>query len=101
MVKPMVGEIAERAQRFDALPQVLNLRHGEHCVLHAHARRALPDVNQPVFVAIHQRPQQNAADQREDRGVGADSERQREDHGDREALSSGERAEGVLHITPK
>ena len=47
------GEIAERAQRFDALPQVQHLRHGKHGILGAQATRALPDVNQPVFVAIH------------------------------------------------
>ena len=47
------GEIADRAQRFDALPQVLHFRHGKRGILHAQARRALPDVDQPVFVAIH------------------------------------------------
>ena len=47
-------------------------------VLDADARRALADVNQPVLIAIDQRPQQHAAHQRENRRVGADPERQRE-----------------------
>jgi hypothetical protein len=50
------GEIADRAQRPDALPQILYLGHGKRGILHAKAPRALANVNQPVFVAIHQRP---------------------------------------------
>ena len=40
--------------------------------------RALTDVDQPLLVAVDQRPQQHAADDAEDRGVGADAQRQRQ-----------------------
>jgi hypothetical protein len=61
----------------------------ENVVLRVRPARALPDVNQPVFVAIHQRPQKNAADQGEDSGIGSDSERQREDHCNRKPFRFG------------
>ena len=50
--------------------------------------RALPDVDQPVLVAVDERPQQHAADDAEDGGVGADAERQRQDDGEGEALGA-------------
>ena len=62
-VKPMVEKSPNALKRFHAMPQILDLRHGEHGVLRAQARRALPDVDQAIFVAIHQGPQQNSADQ--------------------------------------
>ena len=46
------------------------------------AERGLPDVDQPAFVAIDERAQQHAPDDAENRGVGADAERQREHYGD-------------------
>ena len=63
--------------------QVVDLRHRELGVLGADAPGGLPDVDQPVFVAIGERPQQHAADHAEDRGVGADAERQGQHHGER------------------
>ena len=48
--------------------------------------RALADVDEPVFVAIDERPQEDAADDAEDGGVGADAERQRDDDGDGQTL---------------
>ena len=55
----------------------------------------LPQVDQPIAVAVGQRLEQHAADDAEDRGVGADAERQRDhDHrGERGAVS--QRAQGV------
>ena len=50
------GEIAERAEGLHALAKILDFGHGENGALHAQAGRALPDVDQPVFAAIHQRP---------------------------------------------
>ena len=67
-------------------------------VLGADARRALADVDEPVLVAVDERPQQHAADDAEDGGVGADAERQREDDGDGQALDPGERPEGEPEI---
>jgi hypothetical protein len=59
-------------------------------VLHANALGALANVDEPVWVAVDERPQQNAADDTEDGGVGADAEGQRENDGEGEALGSGE-----------
>ena len=57
----------------------------------ADAARALADVDQPVLVAIDERPQQHAAHQAEDGGVGSDAERQGENHGDRKSFGAQER----------
>jgi hypothetical protein len=40
----------------------------------------LPDINQPVLVAIDQRFDEHAAHEREDGGVGANTQRQRDHH---------------------
>ena len=79
---------------FTRRPQILQLRHREVRVRHADARRALADVDEAVGVAVDQRPQQHAADDAEDRRVGADPQRQRDDDGDGQALGSGERPKG-------
>src|SRR5262249_40079487 len=80
-------------QRFDAIAQILDLRHGEGNVVGADAARALADVDQPILVAVEERPQQHAAHHAEDGGVGADAERQCEYHGHRKPLGASERAE--------
>ena len=64
----------------------------------AEAGRALTDVDQPILVAIDQRPQQHAADDAEDRGVGADAERERDDDGGGEAFGAQERAQADAHV---
>ena len=74
------GEIAKLAESLDPLLQVPNFRHRPSAVFLAHAWRALPDINQPVLVAIDQRLNEHAAHEREDGGVGADTQRQRHDH---------------------
>jgi hypothetical protein len=74
------GEIAELAESLDPLLQVPNFRHRPSAVFLAHAWRALPDINQPVLVAIDQRLNEHAAHEREDGSVGADTQRQRHDH---------------------
>ena len=86
-------EIAERAQGFDAGAQILDFGHGERCVVVADARGALADVDQPVLVAIDERLEEHAAHQREDGGVGADAERQRQHHRDRKPFGASQRAE--------
>ena len=68
-------------------------------VLDADALGRLADVDQAVLVAVDQRPQQHAADDAEDRGVGADTQRQREDDGERQALGSGEGPKGELEVS--
>ena len=95
------GEITERAQRLDTLAQVLDLWHGERRVVHAGAMRRLADVDQPVLVAIDQRPQQYAAHQTEDRGISADAQRQREHHGDRKPFGPPQRTNREFHLAQK
>ena len=58
----------------------------------------LPQVDQPIAVTVGQRLEQHAADDAEDRRVGADAERQRDhDHGgERGAVS--QRAQGVPDV---
>src|SRR5262249_44065687 len=68
-------------------------RHRESNILGADAARALADVNQPVLVAVDERPQQHAAHHAEDGGVGADAERQRERHCDYKPFGASQRAE--------
>ena len=70
------GELAKRANRLHARFQVLDLGHGKGRVFVAVSRRALPNVDKPVLTAVDQRPQQNAAHQAEDGGIGANSQRQ-------------------------
>ncbi len=73
--------------------QVAQLGDGEVRVLHADALRALPDVDEPVCVAIDERPQQHAPDDAENRRIRADAEGQREDDGERKASGADERAQ--------
>jgi hypothetical protein len=54
--------------------------------------RTLADVDQAVFVAVGERPQEHAAHHAEHGRVGADTERQRDDHGKGKAFGAGERA---------
>ena len=98
IVKPMVREVAEGGQRLDARAQVLDLRHREVGVVDADAGRALADVDQPVLVAVDERPQQHAAHHAEDGGVGADAERQRDDDGEGQPLDPGQRPQGETRI---
>src|SRR5262249_4234745 len=88
-------------QRLHASPQVLDLRHGECRVVVPDAERALADVDQPVLVAIDERPQQDAAHDAEDRRVGADAEREREHHGHGQPPGARERAERQPELVKK
>jgi hypothetical protein len=86
-------ELAERADRLHPFAKVLNLGHREDGVVDVDARRALTDVDQPVLIAVDERLEQHSAYDAEDRGVGADAERQRQHDRDRQPLDSPERAE--------
>src|SRR6202158_3007061 len=78
------GEVPERAHGFHAAAQILDLRYGKRGVVVAHAWGALPDIDQPVLVAVHQRLQQDAAHQGENGSIRADAERQCQNYGDRQ-----------------
>ena len=80
-------EVAERAERSSRLPAGRCSSGTEKFAFaHADARRALPDVDEPIRLAVDQRPEQHAPDDAEDGGVGADAERQRQDDGEGQAL---------------
>ena len=87
-------EVAERADGGDARLDVVDFRHGERRVLGADARRALTDVDQAIFVAIDERAEEHAADDAEDRGVGADAEGERHHDGGGQALGAQKSAQG-------
>ncbi len=95
------GEVTERGQGFYAGAQVLDFGHGECHVFVSDARSALADVDQPVLVAVDQRLEQHPAHQREDRSVGTDAQRQRQNHGDRKPFASSERVERNSQIAKK
>ena len=103
VVVPLQGEVprgvlGDAAQRRDAGAEIVDLRHGEGDVRLPRAIGRLPHVEQPVAVAVGQRLQQHAADHAENRGVGADAERQRDDdhRGERRAVTQG--AQRVVQV---
>src|SRR5207249_8560320 len=61
---------------------------GKVDVLATDADSALPNVNEAIFIGIHQRAQEHAAHQAEDGGVGADSQCQRQHHSDRQPFGA-------------
>jgi hypothetical protein len=77
----------------DAGLDILNFGHGEGGVFNAETGGALADVYEAVFVSVDERTKKNASDEREDGGVCADAQGQREHHGDRKAFGSPERTE--------
>src|SRR5260370_3583832 len=74
------GEVAERAQGFNAGAQILDFGHGERFVVVADPRAALADVDQPVLVAVDESLEQYPAHQRERGRLGAASHGPRQDH---------------------
>jgi hypothetical protein len=70
-------------------------------ILGPDARRALTDVDQAILVAVDQGPEEHAADDAEDRGVGADAERERHDDGGGQALGAQKRTRGEPDVPPQ
>src|SRR5580704_13733138 len=91
-------EIAELTNAARAGLNVLQFRDRKISIGAANAGSALANINEVIFVAVDQRAQQNAANQREDSRVGANTERQRENHGDRQPFCAQERAYGDFQI---
>ena len=92
------GKVPEGRQRLDASLQIPNLRHRKVRVFDSLAERGLPDVDQPAFVTIDERAQQHPPDDAENRGVGADAERQREHYGDGHSLDPQEGPQCVSKV---
>ena len=91
-------EVAEGADRRDARLEV-SISGTENVVfVGAEAGRALADVDQAILAAIDERPQQHAAHDAEDRGVGADAERQRDHDGGGQPLRAQQRAQADAHV---
>ena len=97
-VKSSVEKSPKVVQRPDARAQVVDLRHRERGVVGADALGALADVDQAVFVLVHQRTKQHAADDAEDGGVGADAEGQCDDDRQSQALDPGQRPDGEFEV---
>ena len=95
------GELAQGTQGPDALAEILHFRDGEDGIFFAEPAGALADIDQAFLVAVHERTQENAADQSEDGRVGADTERECQHHGNGEAFGSGEGSDGTLHVVPE
>ena len=83
-------KIAELLDRFHPGLQILNLRNRKRHVLDAHPRRALANVDQPVFVAIDERAEQHASHHTEDRCVRANTECEGQHHGNGQAFGAGQ-----------
>src|SRR5262249_8821573 len=62
---------------------------------------ALADVDEAFLVAVDERPQQHGPNEAEDGGVGADPEREGEDHGRRQPLHADERPKRVRELLSK
>ena len=92
------GELADGGQRLGAGANVPNLRDGELGVVDPDAGRALTQIDEVLFVLVDQRPEQHPADDAEDGGVGANTQRQRQDDRDGEALDAGQRPGGELEV---
>ncbi len=91
-------EFAEGTDRFRSRAQILDLGHGKAHVLDADPGPALAQVDQLVLTPVDQRPEQHAADDTEDRGVGADTEREGDHHRHGQALGAAKRTDTDPHV---
>ena len=91
-------ELADGGQGLGAGTKVPNLRDGELGVLDVDAGRALAEIDEVLFVLIDEWPEQHTADDAEDRRVGANTERKRQDDRDGEAFDLGQRPGGELEV---
>ena len=72
---------------------ILEFGDGERGVVVAKARSALADVDEPVLVAVDQGLEQHSPHEREDGGVRANAEREREGHNGRKPSAAHQRVE--------
>src|SRR5205823_6332013 len=79
-------EIAKLRDGAHAGFEVLDFGDREKGVIHAHAGGALLNVDEPVFVGIHERAEENAAHEAKDGGIGADPQGKRDDDSKRETF---------------
>src|SRR5204862_5551365 len=101
LAKDRIAPAAERAEGHERLlpgAQIDEVADRDELLGDAGAAIAMLELDEPVRLRIGQRPQQRRVDHREDRDVGADAERQREDRGEREARLANQEAERVAEI---
>ena len=91
-------EVTKSADGVDGGFEILILGYGESGVFVSDALRGLADIDQTVFVAVDQRLEEDATDEGEYGGVGADAEGQREDHRDGQATRAREGMEGKSQV---
>ncbi len=96
--KPDGRKIAEGTERGHTRLEVQEFRHGEGGIFDSQPRGTLPDIDEPILIAVDQRTQQNAAHQAEDRRVGADSESQRHHHSGSQPLAARKGPEGKFQV---
>src|SRR3954467_8987859 len=83
--EPNRRELTESRDRPGAGAKILHFGHREVRILRVNPAGTLADVNEPILFTVGERPQEDAAHHTENRGVRADTERQRDD--DREGES--------------
>src|SRR5580704_15794032 len=99
--EPDDREIAELADGLDVGFDVYNFGHRKVGVIDADAFGALADIDDAIFVAIIERAKQDAAHDAEDGGVGSDTERESDDHRDREPFAAPQGAGGEFQVGEK
>jgi hypothetical protein len=93
------GEVpAHRLSETALRPPVEEVRFGDGAVGDAVAAVGVPDPDDPLGIAEGERLEQDAANHAEDRGVGADAERERQERGRGEARGAAQCAEAVAKI---
>ncbi len=91
-------EGADVVERVVALSKLDELRAVDRKLIEPQLREPAADQNELARARIRQRPKQHAVDDAEDRGVGADAERQREHGDDREAGRARQSANRVARV---
>ena len=93
-----LGKCRHRLERRAQTLVVLIVEVGRPVLAHLQAAVVHPDARQPLRFAVRQRLEDDVPDDAEERGVGADAERERDDRQARQSLDSaavgGSRSEG-------
>ena len=90
--------IATSSKLCCAVPDVEVLRGGKPVLGDAETGRRVPEDDLPIGVLVRQRPQQQRVRDAEDRGVGADANRERQDRDDGKSGGGEQRANRVAKV---
>ena len=97
-VGPRIDERRHPVERRDAIAPSEELRRAEHVAFAWPVRALFPEHDDPLRIAERQPFEQHRVDDREDRGVGADAERERQDSDSREARRPQVQTDGVADV---